>query len=156
MMDEILYFPRACNIRETPCGPNVKSTTTLKSGKRMDRYAIWFFIASPSSEDSVRTSLAEFVKKFLNENIQMAYHIAVQNSMTNVAFIAETVPQTVLFEKLNIAVQNITYHKLDSMSQVFCDDTIHTIMTEMFSYGKGVSSSMWDIKVRKLAFGDQE
>jgi hypothetical protein len=155
-MDEMLFYVRAANIRETPCGPNIPSAFTLKSGKKMDRMLLFGLIPSPSTEADVKATMTQFAQQCKNSKIQLAYGIAMENIMK-----AESIKKDVqeggpLWEKMASAANNIVYTKLDCLSQVLCDHTIDEIIRLCYGYGGGISPSMWERKVFKLAFGESK
>ena len=155
-MDEMLLFVRAANQREVPCGPNVPATINLKSGKKMDLMILFGLIPSPSSEIDVKNAMTHFCAQFKNTKIQMAYRIAMENTMKADSIKQDVAENGKLWEKLASAANNIHYNKIDQLSQVLCDKTIEEIIQLTYGYGGGVSPSMWDRKIFKLAFGDQK
>ena len=154
-MDDMLMFVRAANQREVPCGPNVPASITLKSGKKMDLMILFSLIPSPSNETDVRNAMTAFSEQFKNTKIQMAYRIALENTMKAPSIKQDVAENGKLWEKLACASNNIEYHKIDQLAQVLCDKTIEEIIQLTYGYGGGVSPSMWDRKIFKLAFGEQ-
>jgi hypothetical protein len=155
-MDEMLLFTRAATIRETPRGPNVPSQLSYSKGRKLDRMLMWGLCDSPSDEDSVKKLVISFFNNFGNEKIQLAYYLAMQNTLRSDTIISETKPNTTLYNKLKEAVENIKYKPIGCLSEMFLDETIINIISNTYNYGGGVSPSMWDKDVFKIAFGESK
>jgi hypothetical protein len=153
-MDEMLGYVRAANLRATPCGPNISSSFTLKSGKKMEVFILFGLIASPSSESSVKEAMLKFAQQCKNPKIQKAYALTLDQTMK-----AESIKKDVqeggpLWEKLISGSGNIVYKRLKCLSHVLCDNKIEEIIRLCYGYGGGLSPSMWDRTVFNLAFGE--
>lgn len=153
-MDEMLGYVRAAHVREKPCGPNIVSSFTLKSGKKMDRMVLFGLIPSPSTEADVKSTLVQFVEQCKNPKIRFSYAMAMESTMK-----ADNIKKDVqeggpLWEKLISGCGNIVYRRLNCLSEVMCDHSIEEIIRLCFGYGGGLSPSMWDRRVYKLAFGE--
>jgi hypothetical protein len=99
--------------------------------------------------------MTAFSEQFKNTKIQMAYRIALENTMKAPSIKQDVAENGKLWEKLACASNNIEYHKIDQLAQVLCDKTIKEIIQLTYGYGGGISPSMWDRKIFKLAFGEQ-
>jgi hypothetical protein len=155
-MDEMLGYVRAAHIRQSPCGPNIVSSFTLKSGKKMDRMILFGLISSPASEADVKAELVKFVETCKNPKIKFSYAMSMENTMK-----AENIKKDVqedgpLWEKLISGAGNIVYRRLRCLSEVMCDHSIEEIIRLCYGYSGGLSPSMWDRRVFKLAFGEEE
>lgn len=153
-MDEMLGYVHAATVRERPCGPNVVSSFTLKSGKKMDRMVLFGLIPSPSTEAGVKETLVKFVEQCKNPKIKFSYAMAMESTMK-----ADNIKKDVqeggpLWEKLISGCGNIFYRRLQCLSEVICDNTIEEIIRLCYGYGGGLSPSMWDGRVFNLAFGE--
>ncbi len=80
-MDEMLGYVRAAQIRQSPCGPNIVSSFTLKSGKKMDRMILFGLISSPATEADVKAELVKFVETCKNPKIKFSYAMSMENTM---------------------------------------------------------------------------
>jgi hypothetical protein len=80
-MDTMLGYVRAGPIRETPCGANVISAITLKSGARMERMTLVSLTPSPNTENSIKLAAKHLVDQFKNIKIQEAYFVTITTNM---------------------------------------------------------------------------
>lgn len=153
-MDEMLCHVRAANIRDVPGGPNVVSSFTLKSGKKMDKMILYGLVPSPSSELTVKETAAKFCAQMKNSRVQAAYRMAMESTMKADSIKKDVGDGGPLWEKLASAANNVRYHNIESLNQVLCDHTIEEIIRLTYGYSGGESPSMWDRRVFKLAYGD--
>ena len=155
-MDEMLYYVRAATLRASPGGPNLPSSFTLKTGKQMERTILFGLAQSPTTEESIRSTMMGFTNQCKNRKVQMAYQIAMENTMKADSIKKDVQQGGPLWEKLAAATNNIVYTKLQSLSQVLMDDKIMEIICLTYQYTGGDSPSMWPAHVFKLAFGDKQ
>jgi hypothetical protein len=153
-MDEMLSYVRAANIRETPGGPSIPSSFTLKNGKKMDRMMLFGLINSPCSEGDVKAHAVKFCNQCKNVKIQMAYRCAMENTMKADSIKKDCTEGGPLWEKLGSAANNIVYKRIANLAEILCDHTIEEIITLTYGYSGNESPSMWDRRVFKLAFGE--
>ena len=155
-MDEMLYYVRAATLRSTPGGPNLPSSFSLKTGKQMERTILFGLAQSPTTEDNIRSIMMGFTNQCKNRKVQMAYQIAMENTMKAESIKKDVQQYGPLWDKLAAATNNIVYTRLQSLSQVLMDDKIMEIICLTYQYSGGESPSMWPPHVFQLAFGDKQ
>ena len=127
-MDERLYYVCAATMRSTPGGPNLPSSFTLKTGKQMEQMILFGLAQLPTTEESIRSTMMGFTNQCKNRKVQMAYQIAMENTMKADSIKKDVQQGGPLWEKLAAATNNIVYTKLQSLSQVLMDDKIMEII----------------------------
>jgi hypothetical protein len=154
-MDDMLDGIRAAYIRETPCGPNIVSAITLKSGSRMERMTLFGLIPNPSTAMDVKTAAVHFTNQCKVLKIQRAYFVAMEGTMKAASIIKDTQDGSgPLWEKLASSANNVVYHELESLNQVMLDEKIEEVIARAYDWEGGASPSMWPMKVQRFGFGE--
>jgi hypothetical protein len=153
-LDDMLFNVRASHLRETPVGPNVHATISLKGGRKMDKMILFGLIDSPTDEEQVKNRAVEFIRHFQNPRVQLAYSHAMESVMKHQGIMLEAKPSGPVYTKLASTGMNIAYNELGCLAEIFCDETINEIIMANYGFVGSQSSSMWPRKVYVLAYGE--